>query len=153
MDKDLTSLAEETTLLEAISMMAIHDTSGLPVLNNAGRVVGFLSEKDVLNAIIPGYLSYMDENFHMPDLDKIKAMVKRVGHDPARNYMTKDCITFDEFETISSAMMTLFRKNIRRAPVTKDGMLIGMADREKILRGLVQDDFGGGKADMPEPGI
>ena len=146
MDRDLTSLAEETTLLEAISLMAIHDTSGLPVLNNEGRVVGFLSEKDVLNAIIPGYLSYMDENFRMPDIDKIRAMVKRVGHNPARDYMTKNYIAFDEFETISNAMMILFRKNIRLALVIRDEMLIGIVDREEILRGLVQDKFDGDNA-------
>ncbi|MCL2684330.1 MAG: CBS domain-containing protein [Synergistaceae bacterium] len=141
MEKDLTALAEETTLLEAISLMAIHDTSGLPVLNAAGRVVGFLSEMDVLNAIIPGYLGYMDENFRMPDIDKIRAMVKRVGHDPASNYMDKSYIVFDEFETIPNAMMMLFRKNIRLAPVVRDGMLMGIVDREEILRGLVHDTF------------
>ena len=141
MDRDLTALAEETTLLEAVSMMAIHKISGLPVLNNEGRVVGFLSEKDVLNAIIPGYLGYMDENFRMPDLDKIKSMVKRVGHDPTRDYMMKDCVTFDEFETVSNAIMVFFRKHIRRAPVTRDGMLIGMIDREKILLRSLQDDL------------
>ncbi|MDR3077035.1 MAG: CBS domain-containing protein, partial [Synergistaceae bacterium] len=142
MDRDLTSLAEETTLLESISLMAAHDTSGLPVVNTAGRVVGFLSEKDVLRAVIPGYLGYMDESFSMPDVEKIKAMVKRVGHDPAKNYMTKNCITFDECDTISNAMMILFRKNIRRAPVVKDGMLVGMVDREEILRGFGSVDDG-----------
>ena len=149
MERDLTSLAEDTTLLEAISLMAISDTSGLPVLNTEGRVVGFLSEKDVLNAAIPGYLGYMDENFRMPDIDKIKAMVKRVGHDSARDYMAKDIITFDEDETISNAMMVLFHKNIRRAPVTREGMLIGVVDREKILRRVVQDDFEGDNAEIP----
>ena len=142
MERDLTSLAEDTTLLEAISLMGIHSVSGLPVVNTAGRVVGFLSEKDVLNAVIPGYLGYMDENFRMPDIEKIRGMVKRVGHDPTQNYMTKSCIAFNEFDTISNAMMMLFRKNIRRAPVVRDGMLIGMVDREEILRGFVQDKFG-----------
>jgi len=141
MHRDLTALAEETTLLEAISVMVIHKASGLPVLNNEGRVVGFLSEKDILNAVIPGYLSYMDENFRMPDLNKIRTMAKRVGHDPTRDYMIKDCITFDEYETLSNAIMIFFRRKIRRAPVTRDGMLIGIVDREKIMRGLVQDKY------------
>jgi CBS domain-containing protein len=149
MDRDLTSLAEETTLLEAISLMAMHDTSGLPVVNSSGRVVGFLSEKDVLRAIIPGYLGYMDENFSMPDVGKIKSMVKRVGHDPARDYMTKNCVAFDERETISNAMVTLFKKDIRLAPVVRDGMLIGMIDREEILRGFVHDNFESDEVEIP----
>jgi len=149
MDRDLTSLAEETTLLEAISLMAMHDTSGLPVVNSSGRVVGFLSEKDVLRAIIPGYLGYMDENFSMPDVGKIKSMVKRVGHDPARDYMTKNCVAFDERETISNAMVTLFKKDIRLAPVVRDGMLIGMIDSEEILRGFVHDNFESDEVEIP----
>jgi CBS domain-containing protein len=153
MDRDLTSLAEETTLLEAISLMAAHDTSGLPVVNDSGRVVGFLSEKDVLRAVIPGYLGYMDENFSMPDVEKIKSMVKRVGHDPARDYMTKNCVAFDEYETISNAMMLLFRKNIRRAPVVSEGMLVGMVDREEILRGFVHDNFESDEVEIPAGGI
>ena len=149
MDRDLTSLAEGTTLLEAISLMAMHDTSGLPVLNTAGYVVGFLSEKDVLNAVIPGYLGYMDENFRMPDAEKITAMLKRVGHDPAQDYMAKDCVAFDEFETVSNAIMIFFRKNIRRAPVTKDGMLIGMADRKKVIQRFIQHNFEDNAAKIP----
>ena len=150
MDRDLTSLAEETTLVEAILLMAGQNTSGLPVLNTAGRVVGFLSEKDVLNAVIPGYLGYMDESFRMPDTDKIRAMVKRVGHNPSRDYMTTNCVAFDEYETISNAMMIFFRMNIRRAPVTRDGMLIGMIERERILRRFVHENFEDEEAGIPE---
>ncbi|MDR1966703.1 MAG: CBS domain-containing protein, partial [Synergistaceae bacterium] len=142
MDRDLTSLAEDTTLLEAVAILAAHDASGLPVLNDAGRVVGFLSEKDILRAVIPGYLGYMDENFIMPDIDKIKSRVKRVGNDPARDYMTKNSIFFDEGETVSNAMVVLFKKNIRRAPVVREGMLVGIVNREEILRGFVRDNFG-----------
>ena len=149
MDRDLTSLAEETSLLEAISLMALHDINGLPVVNVAGNVVGFLSEKDILRAVIPGYLGYMDENFTMPDVAKIKGMVKRVGHDPARDYMTKNCIVYDEEDNISNAMMQMFRKNIRRAPVMREGMLVGMVDREEILRGFVHDNFAEGEVEIP----
>ena len=139
MDRDITSLAEETTLLDAVSLMTGHNTSGLPVINTEGQVVGFLSEKDVLNAAIPGYFGYMDENSRMPDIDKIRAMVKRVGHEPARDYMSKECVVFGEFETVSNALMVCFRKDIRRIPVTREGMLIGVVDREKILREFVHD--------------
>jgi CBS domain-containing protein len=149
MDRDLTSLAEETSLLEAISLMALHDTSGLAVVDAAGRVAGFLSERDILCAVIPGYFGYMDENFTMPDVEKIKGMVKRVGRDPARDYMTKNCIVFDEEETVSNAMMQMFRKDIRRAPVTREGMLVGMIDREEILRGFVHDNFEDDEEEIP----
>jgi CBS domain-containing protein len=152
MDKDLTSVAEDTTLLEALVLLAAHDTSGLPVLNAGGRVVGFLSEKDILKAAIPGYLGYMDENFSMPDIGKIKSRVNRVGMDPARDYMNTSAVIFDEGETVSNALVALFKKNVRRAPVTRDGSLVGMIDREKILRGFIHENFEDGEVDIPAGG-
>ncbi|MDR1482232.1 MAG: CBS domain-containing protein [Synergistaceae bacterium] len=145
MERDLTSLSEETPLLEAMALIVTHKTGGLPVLDNNSRVVGFLSEGDVLKAAIPGYLGYMDENFAAPDVGKINARVKRVGDDPARNYMTKGALVFDENETVSNALVALFKRNVRVAPVIKNGSLVGIVNREEILRGFVQNNFGDGE--------
>lgn len=149
MDRDLTSIAEDTTLLEALALLAAHNVTGLPVLDDNGRVVGFLSEKDILRATIPGYLGYMDENFAMPDIGKIKTRVSTVGGTPAKEHMTKSPIVFEEDESLNNAIVALFKKNIRRAPVVHDGMLVGMVDREKILRGFVHDNFEDGEVSIP----
>jgi CBS domain-containing protein len=140
MKRDLTALSEDTGLLEAVSIMELHGTSGLPVVNDAGHVAGFISEKDILCAIIPGYLGYMDENFLMPAVVKIKAKVKRVGYDAVRDYMTKNCLIFDEGETVMNALVALFRKDVKCAPVVSGGMFVGMVDREAILHGFFREN-------------
>jgi CBS domain-containing protein len=140
MKRDLTALSEDTGLLEAVSVMELHGASGLPVVNDAGRVAGFISEKDILRAIIPGYLGYMDENFLMPAAVKIRAKVKRVGYDPVRDYMTKNCLVFDESDTVLNALVALFRKDVKCAPVVSGGMFVGIADREEILRGFFREN-------------
>ncbi len=149
MDRDLTSISEYTTLLEALALLAAHRTSGLPVLNDDGQVVGFLSEKDILKATIPGYVGYMDETFALPDIDKIKNRVKMIGGAPAREHMTTTPIVFEEDENLNNALVALFKKNIRRAPVIHNGLLVGMVDREEILRGFVHDNFEAGEIDIP----
>ena len=149
MDRDLTSISEYTTLLEALALLSAHRTTGLPVLDDDGRVVGFLSEKDILKATIPGYVGYMDESFAMPDIGKIKNRVKTIGGAPAREHMAKPPIVFEEDENLNNALVVLFKKNIRRAPVVHDGALVGMVDREEILRGFVHDNFEDGEIDIP----
>ncbi len=149
MHKDLTSISEQTTLLEALALLAAHRTTGLSVLNDDDQVVGFLSEKDILKATIPGYVGYMDENFAMPDIDKIKNRVKMIGGSPAREHMTTTPVIFEEGENLSNAIVALFKKNIRRAPVVREGSLVGMVDREEILRGFVHDNFADGEIDIP----
>ena len=149
MQRDLTSLAEHTTLLEAIALLAAHKAGGLPVLNDDGKVVGFISEKDILRAAIPGYFGYMDDNFAMPDMDKLKSRISRVGKEPVCDYMNKDTIVFEEKETVSNAMVTLFKKNVRIAPVVKDNSLVGVVNREEILKGFVHDTFQEGEIEIP----
>jgi CBS domain-containing protein len=149
MHRDLTSISEYTTLLEALALLAAHKTTGLPVLNDDGKVVGFLSEKDILKATIPGYVGYMDENFAMPDIEKIKNRVKTIGGAPAREHMARRPIVFEENENLSNAIVALFKKNIRRAPVVRNGALVGMVDREEILRGFVRDNFEDGEVEIP----
>lgn len=149
MDRDLTSISPDTPLLEALAMLAAHNTTGLPVLADDAKVVGFLSEKDILRAAIPGYLGYMDEGFTMPDIDKIKKRVKAVGGDPARDYMTKSPVVFDEGEALSNAIVVMFKKDIRRAPVVREGSLVGIVGREEILRGFVHDNFEDDEVEIP----
>lgn len=153
MDRDLTSLSENSTLLQSIALMAAHKMSGLPVLNDDGRVIGFISEKDVLRAVIPGYLGYMDDSFAMPDIEKIKSRVKLVGNDVVRDYMSKGVTVFDEYETVSNAMVTMFKKDIRRAPVVAANSLVGVVDREEILKGFVRDNFEEGEVAIAMPEI
>ena len=149
MDRDLTSLAEHTTLLEAIALLAAHKVGGLPVLDDGGNVVGFITEKDILRAAIPGYYGYMDDNFAMPDIDKIKSRISRVGKEPVCNYMNRNTIVFDENETMSNAVVTLFKKNVRIAPVVRNNALVGVVNREEILKGFVHDNFQDGEIEIP----
>ena len=58
MDRDLTSLGEDATLMEAIEVLSRHRIPGLPIVDTEGRVVGFLSEKDIVRAALPGYIDY-----------------------------------------------------------------------------------------------
>ena len=44
MDRDLTAVSPETTVAEAVEIMAGHRISGVPVVDEEGRILGFLSE-------------------------------------------------------------------------------------------------------------
>lgn len=138
MERDLSSLSQNTSMLDAIELLWAHRASGLPVLDDDGMVVGFLSEKDILRAMIPGYVDYMDENFALPDMIKIKKRVKLIGADAVSEHMTKDIVSFEEEDDLNAAVVAIFKKNIHRAPVVRQGMLIGTIGRDDVLRGFAQ---------------
>ena len=138
MIRDLTSVSPNTNLVDVISLFFAHKTSGFPVVDDGGVVVGFISEKDVMKAALPGYHSFIEDNFVLPDLKYIHEKVLRVSKEPVSGFMAKDPVVFDENENLSGVIMTLFRKDIRKAPVIRGKGLVGIVNREEILRGFLR---------------
>lgn len=58
MDRDLTALFPDTTIAEAVEVLSTHRVSGLPVADQEGHLVGFISEKDIIRAALPGYFDF-----------------------------------------------------------------------------------------------
>lgn len=53
MDRDLTALTVDSTLGEAIEVLSRHGLTGVPVVDDQLRLVGFLSEQDIVRAALP----------------------------------------------------------------------------------------------------
>ena len=52
MTADVISVQPDTPIYEALSLLAKHKISGMPVIDDEDHVVGILSEKDVLRILI-----------------------------------------------------------------------------------------------------
>jgi predicted transcriptional regulator len=94
--------------------------SGMPVTDSDGRVIGVVTEIDLLKQIRQGN-----------DLEKLKA----------DEIMTKDPITVDINTPLDNALNIMIEKNIIRIPVTEEGHLVGVIARRNILRYYLQPEF------------
>ena len=94
--------------------------SGMPVTDSDGRVIGVVTEIDLLKQIRQGN-----------DLEKLKS----------DEVMTKDPITVDINTPLDNALNIMIEKNIIRIPVTEEGHLVGVIARRDILRYYLQPEF------------
>jgi|GEM_PF-478570 len=94
MDRDLTALSPDTTLSEAIEVLTRHRVSGIPVVDPSGRVLGFVSEKDIVKAALPGYFDYLQDPSFIPDYGQFQKRLKKIGQDPITKVMAKDVVSF-----------------------------------------------------------
>jgi len=94
--------------------------SGMPVVDKAGKVVGVVSEFDL-----------------------IKAMKDQLGiaNGTTADIMTKDPICLDENATVEEAVTLMTKHHFIRLPVVSDGKLVGVVSRSDILRAFVSDSF------------
>ncbi len=133
MDRDLTAVLEECPLSEVIEILARHRLSGLPVVDDEGNLVGYISEIDIVKAALPGYFDYLKSVAFIPDFGQFYSRLKKLAHEPVCKYMVKDVICFNEDDTDFHVALEMIKHKIKRAPVVKDGKLVGVISRTDIL--------------------
>ncbi len=133
MDRDLTAISPETTVAEAVEVLARHRISGVPVVDDDGMVLGFLSEKDVVKAALPGYFDLLQDSSFLPDYGQFSKRLQRVSLEPVEKFMKKDVVVFDEKDTDLHVAMVLISKNLKRAPVVRGGVFSGVISRTDLL--------------------
>lgn len=136
--KDLMILLQEflrpdDTLREAVLLLrtAKRDeertgVKGLPVLDDAGKMVGFLSIGDVLKAVFPSYMSFMNLGDFTWD-GMVEDMAKKAGNRKVSEMMTEKVITVPEDAPLMECVDHMIKNNVKRLPVIgKEGRVVGI---------------------------
>jgi len=93
--------------------------SGMPITENDGRVIGVVTEIDLLKQIHQGN-----------DLEKLNV----------EEIMTKNPLTVDINTPLDDVLNVMIERNVIRIPVTKEGLLVGVISRRDILRYYFQPE-------------
>ena len=134
---DVVTAHPETDVADAIKLLAEHDVSALPVLDDAGNLVGMLSEADLIHRVEIGtekrrpWWQEAVTGASTLAADFAKSHGKKVGE-----VMAPGVISVSE-ETPLSEIATLFERNgIKRVPVVRDGKLVGIVSRANLIQAL-----------------
>jgi CBS domain-containing protein len=137
MTKDCITVTPHTTIEEAAKIMLETHISGLPVLDEAGALVGIVSESDFLRRSEigtgrkrPAWLQFLLGSGKIAT-DFVRERGRRV-----EDVMTPDPITVDE-ETPLEELVRLMEKNdIKRLPVMSGKILKGIVTRSNLLQAV-----------------
>ncbi|EHM09854.1 putative transcriptional regulator, contains C-terminal CBS domains [Thermanaerovibrio velox DSM 12556] len=139
MERDLTALWEDSTVFEAVEVLSSHGLSGVPVVDDEYHLIGFISEKDIVRAALPGYVDYLQDSLVIPDFGQFQVRLKRIGKEKVSKYMARKVIAFQEDDSDFYVAMTMIRHNIKRAPVVNKQVLVGMINRADLIGRLMEE--------------
>lgn len=117
MTTDLVTLKPETTAEEAIRTLLQHRISGAPVTGSDGKLLGIVSEYQLLAIVY-------DESFKQR---------------PVEDLMTKEVITVEASTPLPEISSLFIMHRIRRLPVLKEGELVGQISRRDIIRCAIDE--------------
>ncbi len=123
MTKTLITFKPETDIMEAILTIVEKQISGAPVVNDAGDLVGIISEKDCLRVLVG------------PDYHETPSYSGTV-----KDFMSAKVKTLTSDQSVLDAAYAFMNSNFRRFPVMEKGKLVGQVSRRDILRAVNEND-------------
>lgn len=116
MDTSVPTLSAETQIMAAVDFLLHHHVTGAPVVDPNGRLVGMITETDLLRLLTEG------------------SQGEPAAEATVAEFMTTDVITVSPAVDIYYVAGTFIANRFRRLPVVEDGKIVGAITRYDLLR-------------------
>jgi len=134
MTTNVATASSGSSVRQAVRLMLEKGVSGLPVINNDARLVGIISEGDLLRRTELGnseYATAIGPAAAKLDRDFAKAHSGNVAE-----VMTANPVTVAEDAPLGRVAALMEEHGIKRVPVMRKGKLVGIVSRADILRAI-----------------
>lgn len=138
MTKDVVSVGPDASVHKAAGVMAARRISGLPVINEAGEVLGIVSETDLLHRVELGTGDTPRSwaaLFGQKEEDAARSFA-RVHGTKVHEVMSRPVVSVAADAELADVADTFDRYKIKRVPVVSGGRIEGMITRSDLVRAL-----------------
>ena len=122
------SVSPETSLKDAALDMTRAGVAGLPVIDDGGRVVGMLGQRELLQHLVQQYLQRGAASAAPQAAPRVPTV---------RDVMTRQVLCVSPDQPLADVASMMSNKDVDRVPVVKEGRLVGFLTRGDIVRKLI----------------
>jgi len=137
MTKTVVTVKADALIDDIATLMVDNHISALPVVDNAGAVIGLVSEGDLMRRVegaSDASRSWWLSLFSGATSEAQDFVALRGRH--VRDIMTRDVLTVGPNMPIGEIAVLLEKNRIKRVPVVDGGKLVGIVSRANLLQGL-----------------
>lgn len=141
MTKDVVTVRRETTVRELATLFSERHISSVPVVNDAGELIGIVSESDLVE---------QDKNFHIPTVVSIfdwviylesdkrfeKELAKMTGQTVGEIY-SEQVHSVSPLVPVSEVADIMSRDKVHAVPVVEAGRVVGIVARIDLIRTMI----------------
>ena len=137
MTRNVITISPDANVSDAVRLLAEHDVSALPVVDAEDRVIGIVSEADLIHRLQDD--AEKKNIWWMEAVTPTAALAKdfaRIHGQKIHEIMTTEIFSATEETPLSSLAALLEKKRIKRVPILQDGKLVGIVSRTNLLQAL-----------------
>ncbi|MBB3108810.1 CBS domain-containing protein [Paenibacillus phyllosphaerae] len=137
MNRHVYKVKENDTVRSVIERFMDHRISGLPVINDRNEIVGYISDGDIMRYIgrksdrVIGNFYYIAV---MRDQEEMDVRVKQILNLNVLAIAKRKVITAQWDEDIDQIAAILGKRQIKKLPIERDGVLVGIISRGDVIR-------------------
>ena len=132
----------ETPFREIAMLMLHHRVSGLPVVDDSGRLLGIISEADLIRKEEQPLPQPPIVGWHGRSLwlERLVDRHQKATGMTARDLMTENVVTATEETKAHELAHLMLARGVNRIPIVREGRVVGIVTRADILRVFVRTD-------------
>lgn len=138
MTRPVVTIPADATVYAAADILLGARISAAPVVDADGKLVGIVSEADLMNrpesGTVPGR-SWL-QRLLAPEAVLARDFLRSHSHRVA-DVMTRDVVTAEEQTDLKEIASLMQSRRIKRVPIVRDGKVVGIVSRANLLQGLL----------------
>ncbi|MBF0153861.1 MAG: CBS domain-containing protein [Magnetococcales bacterium] len=143
MVKSVRTVKAADSVRSVAAIICTNKISGLPVVDDQNKLIGLISEKDILNTLLPSYHDFLEDPIGARDFVGMEKSYSAVLQKEVTSLMTKKLFTISPEDPVMKAASQMALHNFRRMPVVeKDGTLAGIVSLGDIHKAIFKRELG-----------
>jgi CBS domain-containing protein len=145
MNRDAVSVRPDQDVETLLRLMRQHELVGVPVTDEAGRVIGIVTESDLIlrdedaELRLPHHIDLFGGVIYLESTKHYEEKLRRAFASTVADMMTPDPITVSPTDSVQDAGKLIAERRHNRLPVVDDdGKLLGVVTRVDVLEALTR---------------
>ena len=144
MTSDVIVANQNDSIASVAKLLITEKIGGLPVVNEENKVVGIISETDILKKEkyieAPRVVNFLQGLIFLDDVKNIEEDMKKIAAYKVEDLMSKDIIKVHEDDKFDDIANIMIKKSINRVPVVdSNNILKGIICRYDIIRAMYNE--------------
>jgi CBS domain-containing protein len=140
MQNEVITVGPSTTVRELADILAERKISGVPVVDDEYRVIGMVSEADIIvqdaELHFPYYIQLLDSVIYLQSFHKFEERLHKTFGSQVREIMSTEVVAISPDASVRDAATLMADREINRLPVVVEDKLVGIVTRHDIVQAI-----------------
>jgi len=143
MTTEVLTVSPETSISELSKMLAIRQIGGLPVVDKDGRLVGVITQSDLVDRVrdleLPPAINILDFHFYLQIPSHLLQRVEKMLGTTVGDCMTPNPVTVAPDTPVAKIAALMAKQKVHTIPVLERGKLVGVIGKMDLVRAMARE--------------